>query len=77
MTRKCKVKPSGFECYMCTETADGCGVIPDCSKCSYDAPCELISIGSSFWSGDYAMILRNGQIEKVSLDRVYDIEEGA
>lgn len=74
MKRKCKVKPSGFECHMCSDIAESCNTIPDCVNCVYDEPCELISVGSNFWSGDYAMILRNGQIEKVSLDRVYDVE---
>jgi hypothetical protein len=57
------------------DVADSCGAIPNCSECVYDEPCELISVGTGFWSGDYAMVLRNGQIEKVSLYRVYDIKE--
>ena len=77
MKRICRVKPSGFECYMCSEMAESCDAIPDCSNCVYDEPCELISVGTGFWSGDYAIILRNRQLEKVSLDRIYDIEEVA
>ncbi len=31
--------------------------------------------GSSFWSGDYAVILVGGEMEKVSMSRLYDVRE--
>ena len=76
--RICRVRPSNFQCYMCDEMAQSCNTIPDCHKCIHEVePCELISVGTGFWSGDYAMVLHNGRIEKVSLDRIYDIKEEA
>lgn len=32
-------------------------------------------IGTSFWSGDYAMVQKDGKIQKVSLKRIYDVRE--
>lgn len=37
--------------------------------------CELLQIGTSFWSGDYAMVQKDGKIQKVSLKRIYDVRE--
>lgn len=36
---------------------------------------ELLQIGTGFWSGDYAMVQKDGIITKVSLSRVYDVKE--
>lgn len=30
---------------------------------------------TGFWSGDYAMVQKDGKITKVSLNRVYDVKE--
>ena len=54
--------------------------IQDCSKCPYaNDVYELISVGAErvglFGSKDYAMVLRDGRIQKVDLSRVYDICE--
>jgi peroxiredoxin len=53
-----------------------CTVIDDCSRCKANADTyELLQIGTGFWSGDYAMVQKDGIITKVSLSRVYDVKE--
>lgn len=48
----------------------------DCSKCKLNTDIyELLQIGTGFWSGDYAMVQKDGKITKVSLSRVYDVKE--
>ena len=39
--------------------------------------CELaeLQIGTGFWSGNYAMVQKDGEITKVPLNRVYDVKE--
>lgn len=72
----CKVKLTQNTCLSCIDTQMTFGVIDDCSKCKLKSQqYELLSIGTSFWSGDWAMVQKDGKIEKVALDRVYDIEE--
>ncbi len=72
----CKVKPSITSCRACMETQEMFGVVDDCSICLLNtAEYELLQIGTRFWSGDYAMVQRNGAIKKVSLSRVYDVKE--
>jgi peroxiredoxin len=51
-------------------------VVDDCSKCKLNTDTyELLQIGTGFWSGDYAMVQKDGVIQKVSLSRVYDVKE--
>lgn len=72
----CKVKPNITSCRVCMETQEMFGVVDDCSKCSSNTfEYELLQIGTGFWSGDYAMVQKDGIIKKVSLSRVYDVKE--
>ena len=51
-------------------------VVDDCSKCKLNTDTyELLQVGTGFWSGDYAMVQKDGKITKVSLNRVYDVKE--
>lgn len=73
----CKVKKTAFECRMCIDTADFFGQIPNCSKCEECAQeYELISVGTTFFGRDYAMVQTKDGIQRVDLDLVYDIREG-
>ena len=74
--KTCKVRPSYKTCYLCFETSEMYEQIPNCTECNLlDMRYELIQIGTSFWNGDYAMVQKDGQIEKVPLDRIYDVKE--
>ena len=76
MKKMCKVKPDRSICSACIETQSMFNVVDDCKKCDLNKrEYEIIQIGTNFWSGDYAMVQYDGEIEKVSLSRVYDIKE--
>jgi peroxiredoxin len=52
------------------------GVVDDCSCCPANtAEYELLQIGTGLWSGDYAMVQKDGIIKKVALRDVYDVKE--
>ena len=74
--RICKVKPDHSICSACMATQEMFDVVDDCSKCKLNTDTyELLQIGTGFWSGDYAMVQKDGVIQKVSLSRVYDVKE--
>lgn len=71
----CKIKPLSSTCRDCMDIADSFDAIPDCKKCSHQTKrYDLIQIGSNFWGG-YAIIQSEGKLQKVALDRVYDVQE--
>lgn len=73
--KTCKIKPLASNCRSCMDIAESCNHIPDCNNCSYNTTrYEIVQIGSNFW-GDYAIVQVKGKLEKVSLGRVYDIQE--
>lgn len=77
--KTCKVKSDYKNCFDCMTIQEmyGNGVVIDCHKCkATNDTYELLLIGTSFWSGDYAMVQKDGVIQKVSLSRVYDVKEG-
>ena len=72
----CKVKPDHSICSACMATQEMFDVVDDCSKCKLNTDTyELLQIGTGFWSGDYAMVQKDGVIQKVSLSRVYDVKD--
>lgn len=72
----CKVRPDYSTCSACVATQEMFNVVDDCSKCKLNTDTyELLQIGTGFWSGDYAMVQKDGKITKVSLNRVYDVKE--
>lgn len=72
----CKVRPDYSTCSACIATQEMFNVVDDCSRCKLNIDTyELLQIGTGFWSGDYAMVQKDGKITKVSLNRVYDVKE--
>lgn len=72
----CKVTPDRSICYQCIAISDMSDIIPDCKTCELNtATYELLQIGTGFWSGDYAIVQKDGKITKVALHRVYDVKE--
>lgn len=69
----CKVRPDSSICSQCLAISDMSDIIPDCKTCADTY--ELLQIGTGFWSGDYAMVQKDGKITKVALSRVYDVKE--
>lgn len=71
-----KLKPDIFICRKCLDIQMEYDQIEDCSKCSVNnKECQIISTGASFWSGNYAVVLVDGEMKKVSMSRLYDIKE--
>lgn len=69
----CKVRPNCSTCSACIATQEMFNVVDDCSRCKSNTDTyELLQVGTGFWSGDYAMVQKDGKITKVSLNRVYD-----
>lgn len=72
----CKVRPSYDQCSECLDYQIYCGEVLNCQTCSLNTNTyELLQIGTGFWSGDYAMVQKDGKIEKVALNRIYDVKE--
>lgn len=72
----CKVRPDHSTCSACVATQEMFNVVDDCIKCKLNTDTyELLQVGTVFWSGDYAMVQKDGKITKVSLNRVYDVKE--
>lgn len=72
----CKVRPDRSTCSACVATQEMFNVIDDCGRCKANVDTyELLQIGTGFWSGDYAMVQKDGIITKVSLSQVYDVKE--
>ena len=73
--KTCKIRPSLGECNACADTAEFFGGTPNCADCGYQKQrYELVDIKTGLFD-DYAYVLVNGKIVKVSLDNVYDIKE--
>lgn len=69
-----KLKPDSSTCRGCLNAQMEYGQVEDCSKCSKNnKECQIISTGTSFWSGDYAVIVVDGEMKKVSMSRLYDV----
>lgn len=74
MNKTCKVKPDYNTCMMCTDIQIESGEVCKCDECPLVKDTyELISVGTSFVTGDYAMVLKNGVITRVPLKRVFDV----
>lgn len=71
--RVCKIHPLYSECRNCLEIQMEGEFVSDCTKCLRNTEeYELLGVGSGFF-GAYAMVQKDGKIEKVSLSRVHDI----
>lgn len=74
--KTCKVIPERSYCSACIETQMMFDTVDDCSQCKLNnREYELVSVGTGFWSGDYAMVQYNGKITRVPLSYVRDVKE--
>lgn len=73
----CRIKPSSSICFDCEVMDPDWGLVCDCKNCPYaNTNYELLSIGvGTMFRRDYAMILKDNKVQRVSLNRVYDIRE--
>lgn len=70
----CKVQPSEEECSRCRIQAFYLETELNCEECMWkNNVYELINVGYNRSIGNWAMVLKDGKIERVKLERVYDI----
>ena len=73
--KTCCVNPSWGECHACDEAAEHFDGNPNCAECERKKKrYELLEIVPGIID-DYAFVCADGKIQKVSLDRVFDIRE--
>lgn len=71
-----KLNPTHATYRNCIDTQMTYEQVEDCNKCYLrNKECQIISTDSNFWSGDYAIVLIDGKLEKVLQSRLYDIRE--
>ena len=76
--RTCRVKPRADICAQCHRDYEMYKAYYNCKQCAeYNQRHELIhvGIGTGEFGEDFALVSMNGEIKKVSLDRVRDIQE--
>lgn len=74
--KMCKVRPSAIACRVCMDAEDLGYQTPDCSECYWNTTYfELLTIGVGVFGSGYAIVCIDGELVKVSLDRVHDIHE--
>ena len=69
----CKIMPDAFTCRACSDVAETCGAVPSCHSC-HEEEFELLEMVHSFW-GSSVVVIRNGNLEKVPMYRIYDVRE--
>lgn len=67
MGSKVEIKPSVHDCKMCSDIAEMCDEVPNCSRCHKEG--ILLDIQTSFW-GTYAFVRVEDKIEKVNINRI-------
>ena len=78
MKKICKVKPAYSTCKKCVDAQVQFNGFKDCETClETQVDCELMKIvvSTGFMGDDYAVVLCNGKLEKVLLNRVFDVRE--
>lgn len=73
MNKLCKVKPRN--CQLCISANKNYELDINCDQCEENnVMYELLAIGHSESIGDWAMVLRDGKITRVDLNRVWDVK---
>ena len=74
--RYCKVEPSPTQCQTCTNAQyEYCDDV-SCDMCSYKQRIyEILGFAVGTFGTGYAFLLREGKIYKVSIDRLFDVNE--
>ena len=71
-----RLKPDDQTCCACIDQQMEESIVSDCNKCEHvKDKCIIVSVGTQLFKGDYAMVLVNGRIKKVGLNKVFDIDE--
>lgn len=75
--KTCKIKPEVNTCLSCVDVQVAYNQIENCNQCELTKrQYTLVSVGvGGIFATPYAIVQYNGKLEKVALDRVYNIRE--
>ena len=73
----CKIQPDYNICCGCIDDQVKLGLIYDCKMCAYayDKWYQLLGFGKTIFGKRYAKIIMGDRIDKVPLNRIFDIKE--
>lgn len=73
--KTCKLRPTAKECCRCIDSEDALNITISCNNCRYNTKrFELLGyVGGAF--SQYALVNSGGIVEKVNINRIYDIRE--
>lgn len=74
----CNVRPSAYTCRICIDMQENNRVLEDCGKCEFhNTIYEILDFKHGLFTGTYALLLHNGKVEKVPINRLYNIRSAA
>lgn len=73
--KTCKLRPTTSECRRCMDVEEALDLTIACNKCRYNTKrFEILGyVGGAF--SQYALVNSGGIVEKVNINRIYDIRE--
>lgn len=75
MIFKCKVKPKKSDCAACMRGQIDYDLPGDCNTCEKkNKEYIIMELGTNKTLGDYAFVMADGKIQRVSLDRVEGVK---
>lgn len=73
----CKIKPTTNDCCCCREDQLKKYIVDqECKECLSKRPdCEILQIVTTIFGKVFALVLVDGKIEKLPIERLYDVRE--
>ena len=72
----CKVHPSKNECCCCIDEQLDKRINKECADCITNQPeHEILKIFTTFFGKVYVLVIVDGKIEKVPINRIYGVRE--
>ena len=71
----CRVKPVYNTCLSCVDHQIEYNIEKDCKDCDLLTDrLDIVKLGVGLFGKPYAMVLAGGKIEKIPLNRLYDVQ---
>ena len=71
----CKVKPGYDACCTCIDWQMDLNKYEDCKECTAVREGEILSVGPASKKGGYVMVLIDGIIQSIHINRIFDVKE--
>lgn len=72
----CRVRPDDNACYCCIDEQIDAGIIKNCKDCPEDPyEYQILQLGVTLLGKPYVLVLYDGKIKKVHIDRLYNVRE--